>query len=297
MQTSENFNVPSIIRITKMHGNGNDFIIIDELNETLIPEDKKPDFVKIIAHRKLGVGADGVIFVQKSRLSDAKFRYFNSDGSEAEMCGNGIRCLARYLAEKLKFSKNAFNIETKAGIVKVEVKNEYTRVKLGKPRLSWTEIPASKSNSIPWSKEINVCSRNFKIYALRLGVPHAVVIVDDFNFNLKNVGRKIRFDKQNFPEGTNVNFVKIISKDIVFVKTYERGVEDLTLSCGTGCGATVYLLNRLNITSNYVKVLTDGGELYIEIKDDFVYLEGQVRKVFDGNLNVNEILKDLELVK
>jgi len=271
-----------------MHGNGNDFVIIDEFDEVLIPENKKKEFVKAVSHRKFGIGADGVIFIQKSKRYDAKFRYFNSDGSEAEMCGNGVRCLARYLFEE-KIKKNKLTIETKAGPVKVEIKNgSVFRVKLGSPRLKWNEIPATYSTKIPWKKRLEIDNFAFDIYALRLCVPHAVIVVNDFDFNLKEIGRKIRFN-ENFPEGVNVNFVKVLSKSKLIVKTYERGVEDITLSCGTGCGASVSLLHLLKISSNYVEIITDGGVLYIEVKNNSVYLEGAVKRVFDGYIKLPEL--------
>jgi len=268
-----------IVRFSKMHGNGNDFVLIDEYDHEVIPEKMKPDFVRAVCHRKFGVGADGVLFVQNSEVADAKFRYFNNDGSEAEMCGNGIRCFSRYIVEEGYAKEGKVRVETLNGIVELSVKYDgewWIKVNMGKPKLSDV-----------WGKIFEIDGVRFKVYAVEVGVPHAVIFVDDLNFDIIKPARFIRYHKA-FPNGVNVNFVKIISDNRVEVRTYERGVEDETLSCGTGSCAVAFVANKLGLTDNCVEVITKGGLLKIEIKEN-IYLTGSANRVMDGYINLDEL--------
>ena len=265
----------------KMHGNGNDFVLIDEFERVIIPEEKKPTFVKAICNRRFGVGGDGAIFVQKSDVADGKFVFYNSDGSKAEMCGNGIRCFARYLVEKGYAKEGRIRVETLVGILNLDVWFDGTwwvRVNMGRPKFG-RDVPAVKD---VWGEVFEIDGRRFDVYAVNMGVPHAVVFVDDFNFDFYKVARTIRYSDL-FPEGANVNFVRVIDRKRVFIRTYERGVEDETLSCGTGSCAVAVVGNRLGILDKRVEVQTKGGILKIDV-DDEIYMTGSATKVFEGKI-------------
>jgi len=265
----------------KMHGNGNDFVLIDEFERVIIPEEKKPTFVKAICNRRFGVGGDGAIFVQKSDVADGKFVFYNSDGSKAEMCGNGIRCFARYLVEKGYAKEGRIRVETLVGILNLDVWFDGTwwvRVNMGRPKFG-RDVPAVKD---VWGEVFEIDGRRFDVYAVNMGVPHAVVFVEDFNSDFYKVARTIRYSDL-FPEGANVNFVRVIDRKRVFIRTYERGVEDETLSCGTGSCAVAVVGNRLGILDKRVEVQTKGGILKIDV-DDEIYMTGSATKVFEGKI-------------
>ncbi len=275
-----------MIRITKMHGNGNDFILVDEFKNEIIPEKLKPDFVRAICHRRFGIGADGVLFVQRSSVGDAKFRYFNSDGSEAEMCGNGIRCFCRYIVEEGYAEEGTVRVETSVGVKELEVWFDgrwWVKVDMGKPKFG-RDVPAREE---VWGKEFEVNGRRFKVYAVNTGVPHAVVFVDSLDFDIIEPARFIRYHEM-FPEGINVNFAKVVSKNRVLVRTYERGVEDETLSCGTGSCAVAVVGYKLGILDRKVEVQTRGGILKIEVGES-VYMTGTASRILDGEVNLSEL--------
>ena len=269
------------MEFVKMHGNGNDFVLIDEFEGVKVPEDSKSMFVKAICDRRFGVGSDGVIFVQKSEVADAKFVFYNSDGSRAEMCGNGIRCFARYVVERGYVKPGVVRVETLAGVLNLDVWFDgrwWVRVNMGKPKFG-RYVPALRD---AWGEVFEIDGRKFKFYAVNTGVPHAVIFVDDFDFDFYKVARAVRYNEL-FPEGTNVNFAKVLSRNRVFVRTYERGVEDETLSCGTGSCAVVVVGNRLGILDKVVEVQTKGGILKIEVNNE-IYMTGTAVKVFEGKL-------------
>lgn len=272
------------MKFSKMHGNGNDFVLIDEFHRILVPEEKKPKFSRWLCNRNFAVGADGVIFVQPSEIADVKFRFFNPDGSEAKMCGNGIRCFSRYVVEE-GYTDKKLKVETLAGIKKLEVSFDGTwwvKVDMGKPEFDKEKIPAKKE---VWGELFEIENKKFKLYAVNTGVPHVVVFVDDFDFDLVSVGRKIRF-LSIFPEGTNVNFTKFDGSRF-YVRTYERGVENETLSCGTGSVAVVAVAKKLGIAEK-AEVLTKGGILKIEIGET-AFMTGSATRVFDAELIEYEI--------
>ncbi len=275
-----------MIEIVKMHGNGNDFVLVDEFDGEVVPEKLKPDFVRAVCHRRFGVGGDGVIFVQKSSVADAKFRYFNSDGSEAEMCGNGIRCFCRYVVEEGYAKEGVVRVETLAGIKELEVWFDgewWIKVNMGRPKFG-KEVPAREE---VWGRVFEIDGMKLEVYAVNTGVPHAVIFVDDFDFDIVSVARRIRYHEV-FPEGTNVNFAKVESRNRVFVRTYERGVEEETLSCGTGSCAVAVVGKMIGKLEKSVEVVTRGGILRINVEDE-VYMTGTANKVFEGKLNLREL--------
>ena len=266
------------IQFTKMSGSGNDFIIIDN-RVPVLDDDKKRDFVRRVCDRKMSIGADGVIFVENSDRADIKWDFYNEDGSSAEMCGNGGRCLARYAVEN-GMAPAKMTLETLAGIIEAEVKNDIVRIKLTPPENLRQDIAVALNGT------------EYQVDSLNTGVPHAIIYSDNVeNMNVKELGRGIRFHEAFAPAGTNVNFVQKVGEHALKIRTYERGVEDETLACGTGVVASALLSSLKNRVQPPVEVETRGGDV---LKVDFesgngiagsvVYLEGPARIAFEGTL-------------
>ena len=267
------------IFFAKMSGSGNDFIIIDN-RESVIETSAKRDFVRKICIPKISVGADGVIFIESSEKVDFKWDFYNADGSSAEMCGNGGRCVARY-AYKKKIALEKMSFETTAGIVKAEVKGDCVRIKLTPPDYLQRNV------------DIDLNDKTFRVDCLNTGVPHAIVYTEDIvNEDICRVGRGIRLHSKFSPAGTNVDFVQKQGEDELWIRTYERGVEDETLACGTGVVASALLASRAGMVQPPVRVKTQGGEVLIvdfdatngDEKFGDVFLEGSVKLVFEGTL-------------
>ncbi|MEA1905577.1 MAG: diaminopimelate epimerase [Euryarchaeota archaeon] len=253
-----------MIKFTKLHGNGNDFILIDEYQNEIIRD--KAEFAATYCDRRFGIGADGVLFLSKSDCADIRMRLFQPDRSEAEMCGNGIRCLARYaIDEGYITGEGSFTIETLAGVLTVDTDDEWIKVDMGTPEWGGT-------------REIT----GYEVHSVNTGVPHAVIFVDDTKIAIDEIAPKIRYAPV-FPEGTNVNFVKVENKSKITIRTYERGVEAETLSCGTGAVASAYVTRRLGRTDDQVAVRTAGGSLHISFAPDGVaFMAGGAVRVYDG---------------
>jgi diaminopimelate epimerase len=276
------------VKFTKMQGSGNDFILIDDREER-IPEQKKEELARVLCRRKFSVGADGVLFICKPTTSsyDVRMRVFNADGSEAEMCGNGIRCFAKYVYEKGVVRKQKLNVETLVGLIVPEVTVDEnsivtsTRVFMGEPEFDRIDKPFFVNEQIG----------EIKLTSLSLGNPHAVVVVDSFEgLDVDTVGKGIESHKA-FPNKTNVDFVVLRGYREISVRTYERGVGE-TLSCGTGSTASVLALNKLGYVpkSEPVTVHTAGGDLVVELKEEGAYLAGPAEKVCEGAVEVEIIL-------
>ena len=273
------------IPFSKMHGNGNDFILIDEFEKGLVPDDKKADFSAKFCDRHFGIGADGVLFLSKSDKADIKMRLFQPDRSEAEMCGNGICCLVKHAFDKGYVSLGSVDVSTLAGIKTVDLLKDNTndkifiRVNMGAAKFERKDIPANGEG--PFLEEDMY---GYKVSAVNTGVPHSVIFVDDLDIPIKEIAPKIRYD-QVFKEGTNVNFV-LVNNDSLRIRTYERGVEEETLSCGTGsvaCAVIARHLGKLKGKSlEKVLVKTNGGNLYISWKNDFSYMESTAQTVYNG---------------
>lgn len=263
----------------KLNASGNDFIIIDNrdgrLYELCIDI---PDFVKKVCRQHLSVGADGLILIENSDIADFKWRFFNSDGSEAEMCGNGGRCVARYAYIK-GIAGAEMTFETIAGIIRAHVISNRVKLQLTDPRDLKLDYPLRFDDT-----EIFISSVN-------TGVPHAIVISDDIErIPVEEIGRKIRYHSMFGTQGSNVNFVQIIDKKNVKIRTYERGVEGETLACGTGAVATGLVLKEKGLVEIPVKIWTKGGEIITIYIDEKVYLEGESRVVFKGELYEEALL-------
>ena len=269
-----------MIGFTKLHGNGNDFILIDEYKKEIIPKDEKPAFAAKYCDRRFGIGGDGVLYLGSSDKADIKMRIFNSDGTEAEMCGNGIRCLVKYALDKGYIKKRA-SVETLAGVLSITSRVEdktWVTVNMGQPQFLRERIPAKGTGEF-----LDMNMHGYNVSAVNTGVPHAVVFVDSLEPELMSVAPRIRFDPV-FPKGTNVNFVHVDSSDEITVRTYERGVEAETLSCGTGSVASAAVAHRLGRTGTRVKVNTKGGELRITLTGETAFMEGPAEQVFEGTI-------------
>lgn len=268
----------------KLSASGNDFIVILNFEDKFTFEEKTL-LAKKLCRSKFSISADGLIFLEKPRNSEASFswNFFNSDGSEAEMCGNGARCVAR-LVEELNLFKSPFYFETKAGLIYAEVKGKRVKVALTSPK-------DLKLNFV-----IRTDYGSFTSHFVNTGVPHVVIFWDDIELApVEKVGFKIRYHEMFKPAGTNVNFVEIKEekgKRYLKIRTYERGVEAETLACGTGAAASAYIAYKLGLVKPPVNVLTRGGEiltLYMDDKEK-LFLEGDTQFIFKGEIKEDALL-------
>jgi len=265
------------ISFTKMSGSGNDFVIIDNREPVLDPETKR-DFVKKVCRPKSSVGADGVIFIENSDKADYGWDFYNSDGSSAEMCGNGGRCVARYAFEKgIAPQKHSF--ETVAGIIEAEVNGPVVKVKLTRPE--------NLQNNV----QVDFEGLQYKVDSINTGVPHAIIFFEDVDReDIQTIGSGIRYHSIFAPAGTNVDLVEKKNGNALKVRTYERGVEGETLACGTGVVASAIIASHKFKIESPVNVETRGGEIlkvHIEPSNGslpVVYLEGLTKIAFEGQL-------------
>jgi diaminopimelate epimerase len=265
------------IEFYKMSGSGNDFVIIDNRRNIIDGKDLS-NFIAKVCRRKMAVGADGFILVENSDKADFRWRFFNSDGSIAEMCGNGARCVARF-AYLNNIAGPNMSFETLAGIVDAQVIADRVKVKMPDPTgLKADDTIVLKNGSLSISK-------------INTGVPHVVIVtnrIDDVD--ILGMGREIRFHERFSPAGTNVNFACHITDSTIAIRTYERGVEDETLACGTGAAACAIIMASKMTIGSPVNVLTKSGEylniFYKEKEGKYydIYLEGDARIIYKAQL-------------
>ncbi len=257
---------------SKMHGAGNSFVIANNINSNY-PCDE--NFIKNICHPHRGIGGDGLIYILKSKKADFKMNFYNCDGSKADMCGNGLRCIAKY-ARNYLIDQDNISFETDAGILNTEIMDGNS-VKIDIPILK--EIEKTKINDTD-------------IYYGNTGVPHAIVIKENLEkLNVKKIGCEIRNDNFFSPEGINVNFIQFCDDGKVKIRTYERGVEDETLACGTGitaCGLTLY--KYYNFSSPITFITKDQDVLTVDIEDNKVCLTGEAIEI--GEINFRLLTSD-----
>jgi diaminopimelate epimerase len=282
------------IDFIKMHGLGNDFILIDCINKSLGDSSFLSYLAKKLCDRNFGIGADGLILILPSSKADLQMRIFNSDGTEAQMCGNGIRCFAKYTYENKLISKNKFAVETLAGIITPELifqDKEILGIKvdMGTPKLKRREIPMEgedASTVIDEVLKINT-KQTFKITCVSMGNPHCIIFVDDVqSIPIDEIGPKIE-NHPLFPEKTNVEFIQVLNRKEINFRVWERGVGE-TLACGTGaCAALVAaVLNKK--TDRKATIHLPGGDLDIHWADDeHIYMIGPAELVFKGEMNIN----------
>lgn len=265
------------IAFYKMSGSGNDFIIIDNRG-AVVPEDRLHQLVVGACRRKLSVGADGLILIEPSQRVDFRWRFFNADGSLPEMCGNGARCAARFaFMNGIAGRRMAF--ETRAGVIDARVADDGVKVRMTDPR----ELKTGCGLKLDGTRLI--------VGSVNTGVPHVVALVEDIAaVDVVATGRRIRHHPDFSPDGTNVNFVSIANRGYVSIRTYERGVEDETLACGTGSVAAALILSHDRGLESPVILSTRGGmKLSVHFKrqgDRFreVFLEGDARVIYRGEL-------------
>lgn len=274
------------MEFTKLVAAGNDFVLMDNRSARM-NSGRLASLAKRMCDRKYGAGADGLLIVEKSRKADFKMRIFNADGSEAEMCGNGSRCFALYCAMLQGKSVAALKIETLAGIIAAHVNKNQVRVNLTAPKGLRLDVPVS------------VSGRTLHVNYIDTGVPHGVIFVEGLApMEIVDLGRMIRYHKAFAPRGTNVDFVEVTGQNSIAIRTYERGVEDETLACGTGSVASALIAGlkgqmlqpaaSVEAVRRRFNVLTRGGEIlkiYFTLKGNKfsdVWLEGKASIVYKG---------------
>ena len=272
---------------TKMHGLGNDYVCINCFRERV---EDPPGFARALCDRHYGIGADGLILICPSKVSHFKMEIYNSDGSVAGMCGNGIRCLGKYVYDYRLTGKETLSIETKSGIRNMHLHIQDGKacgamVDMGVPRLNAHSIPILSEKDLVINDPIEVQKKNYRMTGISMGNPHAVIFSEEINgISLEETGRELEFHPR-FPERANIEFCHVTARDRMEIRVWERGVGE-TLACGTGaCAAVVAsVLNDLTDEEVIVKLL--GGELSVrwDRKVNHVFLEGPAVKVFDGVL-------------
>jgi len=285
------------LEFEKYHGLGNDYIIINNI-QYKIPEENKKDLAIKLCKVHFSIGADGLIFICKSNKADIRMQIFNNDGSEAEMCGNGIRCFAKYVFEKDIVKKDEINIETIKGIniAQLKVVNgivETVTIDMGPPILEAEKIPVELHCNVSQciNEEFVIIDRIFKFSAVSMGNPHAVIFVQEQlnDVDLNKYGAAIE-SHEYFPNKTNVEFVKILSREEADLRVFERSV-GVTNSCGTGTCAAVVAGVTLGLfkKNSPIMVHNDGGDLVITYTGRTVLMEGPVEKSFSGKIEKIEI--------
>ncbi|MFA4919747.1 MAG: diaminopimelate epimerase [Thermodesulfovibrionales bacterium] len=305
------------INFTKMHGLGNDFILIDCTTQAFSAQSPhSPQRIRLSAeatrrgersalsnlsknlcHRRFGIGADQILLLYPSRTADFRMRIFNADGSEVEMCGNGIRCLAKYIWSRRLSGKAILNIETPAGIIKPQKKGKLVRVDMGEPVFEPEKIPvkiSQKSEVRSQKSEKNIIidyplkieDREFKITCVSMGNPHAVIFIDNVaDFPVTYYGPLLEKHKL-FPKKTNVEFIEALNSSEIKMRVWERGSGE-TMACGTGASAAAVASNLKGLTGKNVTVRLTGGDLFIEwAENNHVYMTGPAVEVFTGEIKI-----------
>jgi diaminopimelate epimerase len=272
----------------KMHGIGNDFIVLDN-RKGQIPETDLGKIAEKLCKRYFSIGADGILVVSSSSVADAKMRIFNADGSEAETSGNGVRCFAKYCYENGVASRKELKIETLAGVKTVWLDTEKGKVAsitvdMGEPILERSRIPVV-GNGKCVNEDLKVEGANYKMTCVSVGNPHCVIFVEDTkNFPVSMVGPKIENHKM-FPARINAEFAQILNRNEIKLRVWERGVGE-TLACGTGACATVVAANVLGKVDNLCVVHLLGGDLKIELRDNRIFMTGTADKAFEGTVDL-----------
>ena len=263
----------------KWQGCGNDFVIVDSRRDGEIDS---PENISKICDRHFGIGADGVIYVLNSDVAEVRMRIFNADGSEAEMCGNGIRCFTKFLLDGTE--KTSLTVETGAGILSMNLRGELVTVDMGEPILAADKIPVSGFGSEKIICEsIEVDGKIFKITCVSMGNPHCIIFVDDLRtIKLEEIGPK--FERHEiFPKHVNAEFVQRIGENKLRMRVWERG-SGITLACGTGACAVAVAANLNGLADKSSDVILDGGTLHIDWREDnHVFMTGAAEKIFSGS--------------
>ncbi len=277
------------MKFTKMHGCGNDYVYVNGFAEK-IPVEEKPELVKRLSDRHFGIGGDGVIFILPSEVADFEMEMYNADGTRAEMCGNGIRCVAKYVYDKGLTDQTEISIVS-AGMMKYleltveDEKVSMVKVNMGAPELISSNIPVISDNETVVDEGILVQGKEYKMTCVSMGNPHAVVFMDDVaHLDIDRIGPHFE-NHERFPKRINTEFVKVIDDSHVEMRVYERGTGE-TLACGTGCCATVVACVLNGFTKEEVVVKVLGGEILIrwDREANLVYMTGPATTVFEGDI-------------
>ena len=278
------------VKFTKMHGCGNDYVYINGFSEK-IPQEKKKDFVIKTSDRHFGVGSDGVIFINPSDIADFEMEMFNADGSRAEMCGNGIRCVAKYVYDHRLTDQKCFTIESFGKIKVMEITDkdglaEFIKVDMGEPELRADKVPVKSPNEEVVDETITVDGKDYKMTCVSMGNPHAVVFLDPDDLQIESIGPSFE-NHERFPKRTNTEFVKILDKQNVRMRVWERGTGE-TLACGTGCCATTVACVLNGYTDDEITVHVLGGDIKVkwDRSDNHIYMTGPATTVFDGEIEM-----------
>lgn len=277
------------MKFTKMHGCGNDYIYINGMQEN-VPQEEKPELVKRISDRHFGIGGDGVIFINSSDIADFEMEMYNADGSRAEMCGNGIRCVAKYVYDNGLTTKTDISVTSCGRIMflRLFLKNrkvDTVRVNMGVPELLAANVPVICEKEQAVDEPITVQGKEYKMTCVSMGNPHAVVFMDDVTeLELHKIGPYFE-NHERFPNRTNTEFVEVIDRKTVKMRVWERGTGE-TLACGTGSCATVIACILNGLTDETVTVKLLGGELEItwDRQNNLVYMTGPATTVFEGEI-------------
>ena len=271
-----------MIPFTKMQGIGNDFVVIDALRETSLPSDL-PAFARLVSDRRFGIGGDGLILLEKGEQAPFRMRMFNPDGSESEMCGNGVRCFARLLADHGHSTDPVVPVETGAGVLQLEIKDDHrVRVDMGPARLRRGEIGMTGPENQGFvDQEVG---EGYRGTAVSMGNPHLVVFVDDVaKVDLERVGPILEVHPL-FPNRTNVHFAQVVDRGHLIQRTWERGA-GATLACGTGACATAVAAIITDRADRQIEIRLPGGPLDIELAPDgHVFMTGAAETVFEGEI-------------
>lgn len=272
------------MKFVKMHGIGNDFIFVEDLENKL--EKKESDIAINVCDRHFGIGADGLVLIRSSKNCDIQMTIINSDGSKPNMCGNAIRCFSRYVFDKALVKGEEFSVETGDGRkdIKLTLKDgEVTGVKvfMGKESYNPSDIPLKEGLEEVINFKMNICGEEVFLNTALVGVPHTVIIDNEDRFKT-SFGKHIE-KLDIFKEGSNINFIKIIDKEHIIVRTWERGAGE-TLACGTGACASVAILNRLRHVSKNVQVTLPGGNLNIGLEENGIYMTGPGEYICEGEI-------------
>lgn len=278
------------IKFTKMHGCGNDYVYINCFEQEISSPGK---LSMILSDRRYSIGGDGIILICKSEIADAKMRIFNKDGSEGKMCGNGIRCVAKYLFDNgIVKEKSGIKIETLSGVKIIDiidnsVKEDLIKVDMGKASLNPNDLPAIFGKDKIINEKITLGDETFNITCVSMGNPHCIIFCDEvYSAKVKEIGSKLSSHKM-FPEGVNVEFVSVIDKNNITMRVWERGSGE-TLACGSGsCASVVAAVENGFCNKNEdVTVHLRGGKLVVNYTDEKVYLIGSAVKAFEGTIEV-----------
>ena len=279
------------MKFTKMQGCGNDYVYINGFTEH-IPQEKKPEIVRAISDRHFGIGSDGAIFINPAKEADFEMEMYNADGTRSEMCGNGMRCVGKYVYDYGLTNQTEVSVVS-AGKIKyltLTLENDKAsliRVNMGSPILKPEEVPVLAKGEAVIKEPIKVLDKEYEMTCVSMGNPHAVIFVDDTaSFPVNEIGPY--FEKhEKFPNRTNTEFVQVVDKNHIKMRVYERGTGE-TLACGTGCcaSAVACVLNGLTDTEVDVEVL--GGVVHIEWdrEENLIYMTGPATTVFDGEIDV-----------